>query len=53
MSLDMTAAALAILVLSSESRYMLLVMVEPKYVKLSISSRVASSILMEGGISTS
>ena len=49
----MTAAALAILVMISESRDMLLVMVDLRYVKLSITSRVASSMLMEGRFSTS
>ena len=47
LNLDTTAAASAILVLISESRDMLLGMVEPRYVKLSTTSRVASSMLTE------
>ena len=52
LSLEMTAAALAFMVLISESRDRLLVMVEPRYVKPSITSRVVSSLSMEGGVST-
>ena len=52
LSLDMTFAAFAILVLISESRDMLLVMVESRYVKLSTTSRVASPVLMDGGVYT-
>ena len=52
-SLDMMLTAFAICALISESSDKLLVIVEPRYVKLSTTSNVTLSMLIDGGITTS